>query len=233
MKKILLIAAIALATISCSDDDNNKTAGPPAMVMTHFTTTSETNGFNLEYTLTYDEQHRLQKILKTGDVPATLTYHYNDNNTVSSLDVLEGVNEREIVFIYDAQSHMTSFEIDGVATAVVYDAASRTYTINTIQLQLNEIGDVLSTNVLKFGYVGLGSFASVNGANIQLVNNLADGMFIFVGSRSAVESIKDYEGNKVYEITNTLDESGYPSKVVVDSQLDDIIITAELKYEPI
>ncbi len=233
MKKIFLIFAIASAAISCSDDDNNKTPEPPAMLLTHFTTTSETNGFNLNYMLTYDEQQRLQQFIKTGDVSATLIYHYNDANMVSRIDVVEINNEYQIVFAYDSQNHLTSFTKQGVTTAVVYDTASRTYTIGGIELQLNEAGDILSTNVLKFTYAGLGTFASVNGPNIKLINNLVDGMFIFVGSRNAIESIKDYEGNDVYEITNTLNESGYPSKVVIDSQIDDIMITAELEYEPI
>lgn len=233
MKKIFLIIAIAWVTISCSDDDNNKTPEPPAMLLTHFITTSETNGFTLDYTLTYDEQHRLQKFVKTGDVSTTLIYHYNDANMVSRIDVVEVANEYGIVFTYDAQNHLTSFTKQGVTTPVVYDATSRTYTIGAIELQLNEAGDMLSTNVLKFTYAGLGAFASVNGPNIKLINNLVDGMFIFVGSHSAIESIKDYAGNDVYAITNTFNESGYPSKVVVDSQLNDIMITAELEYEPI
>ena len=234
MKKIFLLLAAAFATVSCSDDDNNKTAGPPPMLLTHFTTSSETNGFNLDYTLTYDEQHRLKKTVKTGDSNVTMTFYYNDANVVTNIDVLDGANEREITFTYDAQNHMTSFKMDDAQpTAVVYNAATQTYTINTIELQLNDAGDVLSTNALKFGYAGIGSFASVNGPNIQLINNLTDGMYIFVGSRSAIESIKDYEGNDIYTIINTFNESGYPSKVVIDARpLNLLVITAELEYSP-
>ena len=227
MKKILLLLAI-ITIFSCSSDSDS---GSNKLV-TKITTTSPVNGFNEVYNFTYDTKNRVSNIIKTGDVTASYLFHYDKNGNADLVTVTDANGTNDVVFTYDGKI-LNSYKYQDTTTPVSYDNATKTYTIGTTNLMLNQIGDLSIVNMLEIQYESgkKGAFRNER-SNFQLVTVFIDGMFLFVGTNGVPKAIVATEDDSaVYSFDNAYDDADYVKSLAVAGIGDNTInFSATFEY---
>ena len=213
MKKRLLILIMAMAAISCSDDDPLANPEPEILqpiLVSKITVLREGETEDVFY-FTYDARHRMQKISYDEGIN-TVELRYNDADLVKTM-VFNG-NPNTLDFFYNDQDIPVAYQNsgDGTLLPVNYNAETNFYTFGPSNYILNTIGDITSTTRVHYSYTDKkGIFANVVGPNIIMMQQLV-GLFVSVGSKVAMEKVYN-DSAQMFEIETTYNDSGYPVKI--------------------
>jgi len=239
MKKILLFIAIASAAFSCSDDDSSKNpASEPVSLPSKITIHNEID-VKTVYNLTYDAKRRIQNLTRSSDgvnVDAELIYSYNDKDMIEGCDFVMGNTTMRLTFGYNNSDMLQSLQLEDETFPIAYSSVTQLYTGASVAIKLNDNGDLSHVNSIDFMHSSdkKGVFNSVVGKNFQL-NNLyidivgAQQLFLFFGSRSAIENTISAAAESNYDYTTTYDEAGYPSHIEIRSQ-NALVYDAKIEY---
>ncbi|HMI07494.1 MAG TPA: hypothetical protein VK528_08105 [Flavobacterium sp.] len=225
MKKLFFFPLLLLVFSCSKEDDNNSNQFVP--LLTKVTSVSETDGVSFEFVFSYDAQKRLTKLVRTGDSDATYEYGYNAANQISDIHFEIDNGPQEFTVQYDG-AIVKSYTLDGAVTNISYDPATQLYDFNGLDLGIHGVGDIAIAGENSCGYdvskKGPMYFAgSANG----MILAITEGLSLYFASKFPLNSIKDGQGNNLFDLQNTYNESG----LILKSSVVGALYSVEITYD--
>jgi|SRR6218665_143042 len=213
MKKIAMLTFFLLSLISCSDDDNDKT-GSISVLLPETIDVVNAQG-ETHYQFAYDSARRIKTMIITGANNLAATYLYNEDNLVTSVNLLDNDAPTEMRFEYDADNRLKKYINGNNIQQLTYNETTQTYTIEGLgDMGFTANGDIASIGTTTIEYTDMpGVFRNIGGTNMNLINFFIDGIFMYSGGYSSMEQIS-VGGEVVIKMAHTLDANGFPIKSV-------------------
>ena len=226
--KNFLLALIAMFLWSCSNDDETiyypapETGTPVPSKVTY------DNGVPAElitYSISYDSERRISKIVKDGLNDRTYLFTYNGDDQVATV-AITGFEPALWAFGYDDFTRLATVSNNGSAIPVEYDPVTDIYKLNQFKFKYLANGDLDEIAIYDFIYdpVKKGAFANIN-SSYQLLGVLIDSIFLQSGTKAAYTSW-NINGNTGVLYTNT-----YNSNDMVTESIVSGFFNMTIKYE--
>ena len=164
MKKIFLILAIAVAAISCSDDNDaasNKTLLKSAKIIN--ATQQEFN-----YSFEYDNKQRISTMKLTGINNQNFDFTYFSDGRIQTITINETATEAATLvyeFTYDSKKKLNGFYRNEEFTEVIEETPNYYTYGNGSYFELNEFGDLIAYDgghTMEYDTTKNGPMADVN-----------------------------------------------------------------------
>jgi len=222
MRKLLYLL-MAFVVLSCSDDDNQKTAEiPPDQ---KFVSMIDLSYAQLKFS--YNADNNITEV----NLMNVESYNFEyEGNLIKTMNVFKGGQAKEYVFAYD-NGIIVSMTVNGAATPIIYNAAEKSYN-NSIFL--NEQGDIRKfinegeTSTYLYDMETKGVYTNTNNVNVYLLLAKIGGIFpVFCNTHQ----VKTYHSEATLLITPIYerDANGFPTKITLDF-LDETDFTGTFSY---
>jgi hypothetical protein len=206
MKRILVLALVAVFMAGCSDDDGG--SGKKLYLKSIFMLNP--GGSNGELTFAYNDAKQITSLGSAG-VSYNLTY---EDNRLASITPTGGNGNSIYNFSYQ-DGILSSVKEDGAAYDVVYSSASRKYTIAGMEREfeltkdndiavVRELGANSSATPFTYSDKNKGGLSSMNTENNYLI-------FYFLNA-PFYTSVKPITSYGIYTINNTYNSDGYVTR---------------------
>lgn len=232
MKKFF--ALLALASIgACSDDNPTPYVAPVTGESVPSKVTVIDNADNsviATYTFTYDGEHRIQKLTKTGDSNRQYLFTYTADDQVETVSIT-GDDPGLVALTYDNFLRPTSMAVSGQLVPITFDVPTETYHLSNFTFKLNESGDLTNYQTLSMQYsvdaAQKSPFQNVH-SSYQLVSLFNDSMLLHMSGKRPIEKWVLTTNNTPYAVfISSYNSEGFVSEAIVSGMSN---VTYKFEY---